>query len=110
MKNIYHITISQLKINTIIGILPDERKNKQNIILDVEISYTKNIILDYSQVRVSLIEIFQTNHFFYLEDALDLTLDSIIARFSNITNIALRITKPEIFPDCTISVSKEIAI
>lgn len=108
MDNIFKISLHDFKINTIIGILPKERENTQDIILNLDILYTKNEILDYSHIHGLIMDIFDKNHFFYLEDALCFVIDSIILHFKNIRNITLCIKKPDIFPNCMVSVSKEI--
>ncbi|WP_181646826.1 dihydroneopterin aldolase [Helicobacter sp. 16-1353] len=108
MDNVFKISIHNFKINTIIGILPKERETAQDIILDLDILYIKKEILDYSHLYNLIIDIFNKNHFFYLEDALCFVIDSIILHFKNITYITLSIKKPHIFTDCIVSVSKEL--
>lgn len=108
MDNIFTISFNDFKISTIIGILPKEREQMQDIILDVDISYTNNEILDYTNLHNLIMDIFDKNHFLYLEDALCFVIDSIILHFDSIRHIYLSIKKPDIFPNCVVGVSKKI--
>ena len=108
MDNVFQISLRDFKIRTIIGISKDERANSQDIIIDIDILYRKSEILDYSSLHGLVIDIFATNHFYYLEDALDFTLDSIKNSFGHIISIDMSIKKPNIFDDCIASVHKKI--
>ena len=108
MNDIFKISLKDFKIHTIIGILEYERKNKQDIILDIEILYRKIEILDYSILHNLILDIFHKNEFYYIEDALDFVLDSIQSHFKYLLSIDLMIQKVNIFDDCIASVSKKI--
>ncbi|WP_181881491.1 dihydroneopterin aldolase [Helicobacter sp. MIT 99-5507] len=108
MDNIFQISLRDFKINTIIGILEFERKNKQNIIIDIDILYRNIEILDYSLIHSLIIDIFNKNQFYYIEDALDFVLDSIKSNFKYLISIDISIKKLNIFDDCIASVSKKI--
>lgn len=104
MDNIFKISFNDFKINTIIGILPDERKNAQNIILDLDIFYIKNEILDYAKIYNLINTIFSENKFLYLEDAISFIIEKLNSK--DIQKIDICITKPNILSNCIVSVSK----
>ena len=110
MDNIFKISLIDFKINTIIGILEFERKNKQDIVIDIEILYRNIEILDYSVLHSMLRDIFNKNKFYYIEDALDFVLDSIKSNFKHLISIDISIKKLNIFDDCIASVSKKIIL
>lgn len=108
MDNIYKISIKDFKINTIIGILDFERENKQTIIIDIDVIYKNINILDYSILHDLIIDIFNKNQFYYLEDAIKYTIDLIKLNFKHLIKIDMTIKKPNIFSDCIVSVNKII--
>ena len=108
MDNIFKISLKDFKICTIIGILEFERENKQDIIIDLEILYRNIEIVDYSLLHSLIIDIFNKNQFYYLENALDFVLDSIKSNFKYLISIDMTIKKLNIFDDCIASVSKKI--
>ncbi|RDU62275.1 dihydroneopterin aldolase [Helicobacter sp. MIT 14-3879] len=100
------LSLSDFRINTIIGILPKERKESQDIILDLSIVYSvESKIIDYAILHSIILDIFKKNHFGYLEEALRCLLDSILEQFDNIKAISLCLKKPTIFDDCIPSIT-----
>ncbi len=100
------IHIEDLKFQCIIGILDFERITAQDVIINLEIDYIfDNSFLDYSKVvnfiKTSMIK----NKFLLIEDALNKLSRSLKKEFSSIDSLNLKITKPSILPDCTVSVS-----
>lgn len=98
------LALRDFKINSIIGILPKERVESQDILLNLELVYAGNLI-DYAIIRDDILEIFKNNNFLYLEDALINLRDSILSKFSNIKSLKLELRKPSIFIDCIPSVA-----
>ncbi len=102
----YKIYINQLKIMAIIGILDHERLQSQSIIVDCEIQYNKsqNEFINYAEV-VNLIEmLLVSKKYFLLEDALDNIIKEIKDKFNTIKSIKLKLSKPEILPNCIVAV------
>lgn len=95
--------LRDFKINTIIGILPEEKIQPQTILLNLELCYKENLV-DYATLRENILEIFKNNNFGYLEEALVYLRDFIIMKFSNVQMLNLEISKLEIFPDCIPSI------
>ena len=100
------ITIEDLKFQTIIGILDFERKNEQDVIINVEITYSfKDEFINYAEVAKLITTTMKNKKFLLIEDAL-LNLSQILKEnFSTIEKLYLKITKPSILPDCKVSVA-----
>lgn len=101
----YEISLENLCFETIIGILPHERVNKQKIQIDSYFTYythSKNDFLDYCLLKNFLQDSFKQN-FNLLEDALRYFLEEIPKRFPQITYFCIKITKLEIFNNCKVS-------
>lgn len=114
----FDIVIKDLKIKTMIGILPKEREKAQNIMLNLKASIDlQNIdsyhlqsvdssnlgenLIDYAILREIILGVFKDNSFFYLESALLALQKAILGRFPQILKLKLSIKKMEIFSDCT---------
>ena len=105
------LLIENLEIDTFIGAYESERKKKQKIIIHLEIFLNKNSkfntdnladIVDYSQFRRIIIETVK-NKKFNLIETLAHTIIGKIKKNSQIKGIKLKITKPDIFQDCSVS-------
>ena len=109
--NEFKISLRDFSIRAIIGVLEEERRNPQEIFINLNLIYekTKNII-DYAEIYNLIKEIFEENNFFYLEDALEYLVDSITKKFANILYLNLSIAKPSILPNCEVSVEKEVLL
>ncbi|MDA3967133.1 MULTISPECIES: dihydroneopterin aldolase [Helicobacter] len=100
---IYTINIENLRLKAIIGILPFERENPQEIEVNFSCKYEKNKeFLDYSKIKEFIEESFK-NDFLLLEDALEFFYNEIPKRFIIIDSFSLKITKLDIFKNCKVS-------
>jgi dihydroneopterin aldolase len=99
------IRISDLSIETVIGILDFERLNPQRVSITCEIGYD-GVYVDYGAIRELLIYRMREGAFLLIEDALAVLLPEIKAAFPQITSVRLAIGKPDIFSDCVVSVEK----
>ena len=101
------IHIEALHFLCILGILEHERKNAQEVIIDVAIEYdfADNSFINYAEVAEFIKEIMQNKKFFLIEDALHDVSIELKNKFSKINTLYLKITKPSILPDCKVSVS-----
>ena len=101
------ITIEDLKFQTIIGILDFERKSEQDVIINLEITYSfKDEFINYAEVAELIKTTMKSKKFLLIEDAL-LNLSQILKEnFSTIEKLYLKITKPSILPDCKVSVAE----
>ena len=100
------IFIENLKVDAIIGILPNERVNPQKIEISFEAFYIykdKNFI-DYSLIREVIIENLLSKKYFLLEDAIEDLTQKIENKYPLLSNIKFKIKKLEIFNDCIVGV------
>ena len=102
------IYIENLIFDAIIGILKEERETPQKIVVNCKIKYKlkKNSFLDYTKI-VNLIETtIKKEKFLLLEDAVSFLLEKIKSNFEEISSIKLKISKPNILPNCDVSIQK----
>ena len=102
------ININDLTFSTIIGLLDFERVNEQKVIIDciIEYDYQDNFI-NYADI-VKLIEnTIKTQKFELIEEALLYLEKKLHVKFPNISTLELKITKPDILDNCTVSVGNK---
>ncbi len=100
------IHIEDLKFQCIIGILDFERITPQDLIVDFSCEYTyKDIFINYVDI-VDLIKNSMINHKFELLEHAILSLKSeIIKEFPLINSYTIKLSKPSILDNCTVSLS-----
>jgi dihydroneopterin aldolase len=100
------IHIEDLKFQAILGILDFERVAEQDVIVNVEISYDYvNQFINYADVSELIKTSMQKSKFLLIEDALENLSLKLKDDFPHINRLQLKISKPSILPDCTVSVS-----
>ncbi len=100
------IEIEDLRFQCILGILNFERLSPQDIIVNIKINYTYNdTFINYAQVSDFIKSEMIKEKFLLIEDALSNLATKLKINFSLIDTLHLKITKPSILPDCTVSVS-----
>lgn len=100
------IHIENLTFTCIIGILDFERKNPQEVIINLEIKYDfNNDFINYVDIANFIKTTMIHQKFLLIEDALQYLSIQLRNKFSKINTIYLKITKPSILPDCKVSVS-----
>ena len=119
----FGLSINDLRLQAIIGILSFERENAQEIAVDLEVVYEVDFvdchdlpkaslamtsggdshesIIDYAFLREMILDSFKKNNFLYLESALVAIQEAILERFPQILELHLSIKKLAIFSDCT---------
>jgi len=103
------IHIESLEIYVIIGILDFERITKQKIIIDVTIDYQfeKNNFINYAEV-IELIETMVIEEEYeLLEEALSDIQNQLLQKYSQISKLNLKITKPNIIKNAKVALSTE---
>lgn len=102
------VSIDSLTFKTIIGILPFERVTKQKVILDISFQYKftkgQKDFIDYSHVANMAKMIMKKEKFLLIEDAI-LYLDRALTSEFEIKKLKIKIIKPDILKNCTVSVS-----
>ena len=100
------ITISDLTFDCIIGILPQERVNKQRVIINCsfEYEYRNNSFINYADVAHLIEKKMIEKKFELIEDAL-LYIKEELSLLYKLYNLKLSISKPDILNNCSVSVS-----
>jgi dihydroneopterin aldolase len=103
------IHIEALTVNTIIGILDFERNSKQKVIIDTRINYiyTENQFINYALVIKDIEKSLHENEYKLLENALSDISKVLFENYSQIESLYLKISKPNIIKNATVSVSNE---
>ena len=105
------ILVENLICNASIGVYENEKLNKQKIIINLEIvlintmkTHTDNLndVADYGKFRGIVLDIINSKHFNLIETLAD-NLIKKIETFEKVENIKLKITKPDIFENCSVS-------
>lgn len=101
------IFIEDLSFKTIIGILEEERKVPQKVIINCEINYkyVNNDFINYALVTQLIQEKMNKEQFELIETALLSLISEIKSSFSCISSIKLKISKPNILDNCVVSVA-----
>ena len=92
------ILIENLTCNAFIGVYENEKLNSQKIIIDLEIVLVKSIKTHTDNIN----DVADSKHFNLIETLAD-NLIKKIETFEKVENIKLKITKPDVFEDCSVS-------
>ena len=100
------IEISDLTFKCIIGILDFERTKKQKVIVNIsfEYNFSKDLFIDYSEISQLIKTTMKKEKFLLLEDAI-LHLESLLINTYQISNLYIKISKPNILKNCVVSLS-----
>lgn len=100
------IEIQDLKFKCIIGLLEFERHNLQDVIINLNLDYEyKNDFINYANIASLIEEHLQEKKYKLLEDALENLFNLISQKFPLVQKLHIKITKPDILPNCRVSVS-----
>jgi len=102
------IHIEDLSFDVIIGLLDFERDKPQRVIINLEASYdySDNKFIDYADMVLLIQNELKEKRYELLENAL-LGLKEILYRtYPHLKTLSLKISKPDILPECTVSLSK----
>jgi dihydroneopterin aldolase len=100
------IIIKQLTFNTIIGILPKERKYKQKVVVDLSFRYKfkDNNFINYIHIIKLIKKLMKKNRYKLIEDAIIDIKQNISAKYK-VKKIKLTIYKPTILKNSLVAVS-----
>ncbi|MHC3995386.1 dihydroneopterin aldolase [Thiomicrolovo sp. ZZH C-3] len=103
------IEIRALTFDCIIGILDFERVTPQRVIVDavIDYDYDGEQFLDYAAVADHIKTQMKTEQFALVETALESLSATLKNVFPAIKQLSLTIAKPDILPDCRVSVTKK---
>ncbi len=101
------VHIEALTFETIVGILDFERTTPQRVVVDCSFSYDyhDNRFIDYVQVGETIKQTMQEKKFHLLEDALESLFVVLQTNYPSMKQCLLKSTKPDILPDCKVSLS-----
>ena len=105
------IYINNLILTASIGVYEEEKKNKQTIIVNLEILLTNDTepqndnlkeTQDYSQFRKCVVDTVDSQHFDLLE-ILTNKIHSSISKNKFVLGVKVKICKPDIFDNCEVA-------
>jgi len=101
------IHIEGLTLDVIIGLLDFERKECQRVIVDVEADYdySDTLFIDYAVMVTAIETTLQTQRYKLLEEALLGIQQALVTAYPHIKTLQLKITKPDILPQCHVALS-----
>ncbi len=100
------IHIEDLRFKCIIGLLEFERHTPQEVIISLELDYDyTDTFINYAELAEHIEIDLQEKKYELLETALNELFDSISAQYPAIKRLFLKITKPDILPNCCVAVS-----
>lgn len=98
------IEIKSLTFEAIIGILENERVQKQTVIIDVEIDYLyEKDYINYAEVAKLVQDTMIKNQFYLLEDALRSLFTLLPTYYPRMTRLFIKIAKPSAVDACIVS-------
>ena len=103
------IHIEGLEIFCIMGVLDFEREHQQRVLLDLEIEYCfeGEGFLDYSKIASRLEAHLKREKYLLLEEALLGVKKMLFTDFPEIETLYLKLSKPDILPQCSVALSGE---
>jgi len=101
------IQIEQLQFDAIIGVLDFERDRPQRVRIDLKAiyDYQPGKYLDYAEMVEAIKIHIITQKYALLEEALEGLNATLLATFPAIETLHITIAKPDILPDCIVSLS-----
>ncbi len=102
-----NIHIENLEFDVIIGLLDFERERAQRIIIDMEASYTyaNTNFINYADIVFLILEDLKEKRYKLLEEALLGVKVLLYATYPQIQTLTLKISKPDILPQCSVGLS-----
>ena len=102
------IHIEDLSFDVIIGLLDFERDKPQRVIINLEASYdySDDKFIDYADIVLLIQNELKEKRYELLENALIGLKDVLYTTYPHLKTLSLKISKPDILPECTVSLSK----
>ncbi|MCQ2951677.1 FolB domain-containing protein [Helicobacter pylori] len=111
MKTKQGVHVHNLVFETILGILEFERLKPQKISVDLDLFYTQlpnKAYLDYMEIQEIIQNTMQEKQYLLIEDALKDLIHVLKTRYSEISELFLKISKLEISPNSQVGASVKI--
>lgn len=102
------IHIEALTFDVIIGLLDFERDRPQRVIIDLEASYEykDDVFIDYADIVREIKNELKVKRYKLLENALLGLKELLCTTYPQLQTLVLKISKPDILPECNVSLSK----
>jgi len=102
------IHIEALTFDVIIGLLDFERDRPQRVIIDLEASYAyeDDLFIDYAGMVILIKDELKVKRYELLENALLGLKELLYTTYPQLQTLVLKISKPDILPECNVSLSK----
>jgi len=102
------IHIEDLALDVIIGLLDFERDRPQRVIINATVSYEYNNdnFIDYADTILVIQEKLKLERYKLLESALIGLKEVLHTTYPNIQTLYIKISKPDILPQCSVGLSK----
>jgi len=106
------VTLEELHVECIVGILPHERTTPQRLTVKcvVDYDYREGLFVDYALLAHRIETLLIDRQFGLLEEAIAALFVSIPQHFSNIQKIELTLSKPDILDNGIASVSDSLTM
>lgn len=100
------IHIEDLKFKCIIGLLDFERHNPQELIINLKLDYDyEDEFINYADLATLIEQHLQEKKYELLETALNKLFNLISHKFPLTKTLEIKISKPDILPNCRVCVS-----
>lgn len=100
------IHIEDLRFKCIIGLLEFERHTPQEVIITLELDYDyTDTFINYAELATLIETDLLEKKYELLETALNELFNTISTQYSAIKRLFIKISKPDILPNCRVSVS-----
>jgi len=102
------IHIEALTFDVIIGLLDFERDRPQRVIIDLKASYEykDDLFIDYAELVTEIKNELKVKRYELLENALLGLKELLHTTYPQLQTLVLKISKPDILPECNVSLSK----
>ena len=102
------IHIEDLTFDVIIGLLDFERDRPQRVIINLQASYDYNSdqFIDYADMVLLIQNELKEKRYQLLENALLGLKEVLTTTYPDLQTLSLKISKPDILSQCTVSLSK----
>ena len=100
------IRIEALTFETVIGILPHERRTPQRVQIEAQFGYTyrEGAFLDYAKIAETIVTTVTEGEFELVEEAVDALFHTLKEKYPQIEKASIRFCKPDILPNCRVCV------
>lgn len=101
------IHIEALTFDVIIGLLDFERDRPQTVIVDLTATYeySDDAFIDYADLVMLIQKELKVKRYALLENALIGLKDLLSTSYPELQTLSLKITKPNILPECNVALS-----